>query len=151
MEQYIAIQVVEAEPMTRQEYAERRGWGVMSELDANTDLAETPGYRVVEADGFENWITGTMFESTYHLAGSNQLIDSALLMASDSAKERLLGEIVQADTRLTRLNEYIKAGISGLPVRVQALLHRQAEVMEEYHAILAERLVLLNEGDDKND
>lgn len=60
MKLYIGSQVLKAEPMTREEYCELRGWSVPS--NENPDDA---GYTVVYGNGYRSWLLKDVFEDSY--------------------------------------------------------------------------------------
>jgi hypothetical protein len=57
MQQYIGIKNVEAEPMTRGEYNEHRGWESPEGEDQDVE-----GYHVVYPDGYESWSPKEQFD-----------------------------------------------------------------------------------------
>jgi hypothetical protein len=60
MKTYIGTKVLSAEPMTRGEYNELRGWTPPEGEDQ--DVA---GYHVVYPDGYESWSPQDAFEEAY--------------------------------------------------------------------------------------
>jgi hypothetical protein len=60
MQKYIGTKVLEAEPMTRGEYNEHRGWTPPEGEDQDVD-----GFHVVYPDGYESWSPDDVFTEAY--------------------------------------------------------------------------------------
>lgn len=64
MEKYIGTKTVEAEPATRGDYNEFRGWTIPA--DENPD---DEGYLVKYSDGYISWLSKKQFEESYKKSG----------------------------------------------------------------------------------
>lgn len=60
MRKYIGVKMIEAQPMTRQEYNDYRGWSLPADEDA-----EDQGYLVCYPDGYVSWSPMKQFKSAY--------------------------------------------------------------------------------------
>lgn len=63
MKEYIGTKIIEAEPMTRGEYAKLSGRN--SILVENGESPEDPGYHVRYPDGYESWSPTFAFDDAY--------------------------------------------------------------------------------------
>lgn len=62
MQQYVGTKIIKAEPMTRGEYNQYRGW----QIPENENPADE-GYHVVYPDGYESWCPKKQFDEAYRL------------------------------------------------------------------------------------
>lgn len=60
MKDYIGVKVVTAEPMSRGEYNEYRGWKIPSD-----ENPEDEGYHIRYPDGYESWCPKKQFNEAY--------------------------------------------------------------------------------------
>lgn len=60
MKDYIGVKVVAAEPMSRGEYNEYRGWEIPSD-----ENPEDEGYHIRYTDGYESWCPKKQFDEAY--------------------------------------------------------------------------------------
>lgn len=60
MKDYIGVKVVAAEPMSRGEYNEYRGWKILSD-----ENPEDEGYHIRYSDGYESWCPKKQFNEAY--------------------------------------------------------------------------------------
>ena len=60
MKDYIGVKVVAAEPMSRGEYNEYRGWKIPSD-----ENPEDEGYHIRYSDGYESWCPKKQFNEAY--------------------------------------------------------------------------------------
>lgn len=60
MKDYIGVKVVAAEPMSRGEYNEYRGWKIPS-----NENPEDEGYHIRYPDGYESWCPKKQFDEAY--------------------------------------------------------------------------------------
>lgn len=60
MQQYVGTKIIKAEPMTRGEYNQYRGW----QIPENENPADE-GYHVVYPDGYESWCPKKQFDEAY--------------------------------------------------------------------------------------
>ena len=73
MKKYIGTKVVKAEPMTRGEYNNYRGW-IIPEDENPAD----EGYLVKYPDNYESWSPKAVFESAYHCFDDGMSFGSAI-------------------------------------------------------------------------
>ncbi|MBP3412654.1 MAG: hypothetical protein J6K89_05280 [Oscillospiraceae bacterium] len=74
MKTYIGTKVIEAEPMTRGDYNQSKGWTL--------PVGENPedeGYRVIYPDGYISWSPKEVFENTYREIGEVDELTMPLL------------------------------------------------------------------------
>lgn len=79
MERYIGVKLVEAEPMTREEFNYLKRGCVLSRSPENG----TPGYYVRYPDGYESWCPQAVFEE------SNILLRESVPEVTPSGMRRL--------------------------------------------------------------
>jgi len=72
MKTYIGTKVIDAEPMTKNEYNKYRGWPI-------SENADEEGYHVLYADGYESWSPKEVFENTYREIGDVDELEMPLL------------------------------------------------------------------------
>lgn len=135
MKEYVGIKRIEAEPMTRGEYNEYRGW-VIPENENPKD----EGYLVKYPDGYESWSPKNVFEEAYHELGTDALVDSALLMTSKDFKERFRAEYIQAVVRFNKILAFLRQWDEGQldyePSCPRSTYNLQVEFMSKYIGIL---------------
>ena len=137
MNVFIGTKMIQATPMTRQEYNDFRGW----QLPADKEGSD-PGYLVIYPDsnpntqhfqGYVSWSPKKQFEEAYtdlgdirHLSGFQQ---------------RLLGELAQLKERIRSLTKDLK-GPEFLKLHFldRSKLEEQHRTMEHYKDILSHRI-----------
>lgn len=137
MNVFIGTKMIQATPMTRQEYNDFRGW----QLPADEEGSD-PGYLVIYPDsdpntqhfqGYVSWSPKKQFEEAYtdlgdirHLSGFQQ---------------RLLGEMAQLKEKIRGLGKYIK-GPEFLKLHFldRSKLEEQHRTMGHYKDILSHRI-----------
>ena len=60
MKQYVGTKMIHAEPMTRGEYNQYRGWQI-----PENENPEDEGYHIVYPDGYESWSPQKQFDEAY--------------------------------------------------------------------------------------
>lgn len=60
MKQYVGTRMIHADPMTRGEYNQYRGWQI-----PENENPEDEGYHIVYSDGYETWIPQKQFDEVY--------------------------------------------------------------------------------------
>lgn len=137
-EKYIGTKQIEAEPMTRGEYNQYRGWSIPAD-----ENPEDEGFLVKYSDGYISWSPKKQFEEAYSKAGDNPLYDTAILMKSNDFKERFQAEYIQLKIRYAGLKAMLAKYKSGaLPFQPKCsyeLLFTQLVHMENYIKVLEER------------
>ena len=88
MKDYIGVKVVTAEPMSRGEYNEYRGWKIPSD-----ENPEDEGYHIRYPDGYESWCPKKQFEEAYRRYDGTKLPSTAILMNSGDYKDRFKAEL----------------------------------------------------------
>ena len=131
MKQYTGTKVVNATPMTRQEYNDLRGWQVTSD---ENPLDE--GYLVEDADaapnttthkGYLSWTPKDMFENSY--------------LPSEHPIDRMAIENMQLLERLKALDTLLeKPQPEFISANQWRLLHDQRTYMKAYFIVLNERI-----------
>lgn len=138
MKEYVGIKRIKAEPMTRGEYNEYRGW-VIPENENPKD----EGYLVKYPDGYESWSPKNVFEEAYHELGTDLLIDSVLLMTSKDFKERFRAEYIQTAIRFNKILAFLRQWDEGQldyePATPRATFNFQIDAMSKYIGILETR------------
>ncbi len=132
MIKFIGTKQIEAEPMTRGEYNQYRGWTIPA-----NENPEDEGYLVKYNDGYISWSPKKPFEEAYSEIGENPLYDTAALMKSNDFKERFQAEYIQLKIRYNGLRamlEKYKAGtLSFQPKCSYELLFYTACVYGKLH------------------
>lgn len=60
MKQYVGTRMIHADPMTRDEYNQYRGWKI-----PENENPEDEGYHIVYSDGYDTWIPQKQFDEVY--------------------------------------------------------------------------------------
>ena len=84
MKKYIGTKLIEAEPLTRGQYNERKG----IQMDVGPNPYEA-GYLVRYADGYESWSPAEAFEKAYLQIDDNQNLPSGV-----SIGEKMVDEFI---------------------------------------------------------
>ncbi len=141
MNKFIGTKQIEAESMTRGEYAKLSGRN--SILTEKGESTNDEGYLVKYSDGYISWSPKKQFEEAYSEIGKNSLYETTLLMKSNDFKERFQAEYIQLKIRYNGLKamlEKYKAGtLSFQPKCSYELLFTQLVYMENYMKVLEER------------
>lgn len=140
MRQYIGTKMIKAEPMTRQQYNDFRGWT----LPVNENGADD-GYLVEYLDGgapnvatsagFVSWSPKQQFEAAY----------IALPLGADKLmphQQRVVAEKAQLDVKIYALHSFMRNSnaFESLTQFERNHLQIQFEVMNNYSEILALRI-----------
>jgi len=135
---FIGTKIIIAEPMTRAEYNNYRGW----QLPAN-ECGDDKGYLVEYLDGgqanhpdhagYISWSPDAVFNGAYIPMG-----DVSHLAPH---QQRVVAECAELDHRLEKLIEFMKCETFGrLDTDEQNRLSAQGAAMQDYSACLAERI-----------
>lgn len=134
MNVFIGTKMIQASPMTRQEYNDFRGW----QLPAD-EKGEDPGYLVIYPDsnpntahyqGYVSWSPKKQFEDAYtDLGDISHLPDF---------KQRLVGELAQLKEKIRGLGKFLK----GPEFLKQHFLDRSK--LEEQHRVMGYYKDILN-------
>ena len=73
MKKYIGTKLIEAEPMTRGEYNQYKGW-----KDLPSDNPEKPGYIVKYSDNYVSWSPKEVFDRAYLQVEDNEELPSGI-------------------------------------------------------------------------
>ena len=146
MKKYIGVKIVEAEPMTQGEAADK-GFYPRKITDRSAE-----GYHVHYTNNdYDSWSPKAVFEDSYR--EYNPLLDTALGMCHSDYKERFKAEYKQLKIRYTRLTEMCKSWDEGTlkfePTCPRKLYDEQLEAMGHYLAVLEKRAELENVELDK--
>lgn len=134
MKKYIGTKLINAKPMTRQEYNDLRGWTVPSDENPNDE-----GYLVVNTsvsernvtgfDGYVSWLPKLAFEEQYK--------------PNDTPIDRMQIELDDLHDKMDKLGAFIaKPKPDFLDDNEWALLHEQQEHMANYYNVLNTRLAI---------
>lgn len=140
---YIGIKKIEAEPMTRGEYNDFRGWGIPKDENPSDE-----GYIVKYSDGYVSWSPKEVFEKAYSRIGDKPLIDTVFLMKSDDYKDRFIAEYQQLVIRYNGLKKMLenwdKSELPFVPTCPRSTYNMQIRAMSDYIAVLEARAVMEN-------
>lgn len=135
MKNYIGIEEIKAEPMTRGAYNLYRGWQIPADEDPSDK-----GYIIKHTNGHMQWLPKEIFESIFTEKGANALNDTILLMKSADFKERFKAEYEQLLIRLrglTKMLDSYKADtLTFKPKCSYELLYEQFVNMKNYLNVL---------------
>ena len=141
MVNYIGIKKIKAEPMTRGDYNNFRGWNIPENENPNDK-----GYIVKYSDGYISWSPKSVFEEAYDEIGNKPLIDTVVLMKSNDYKERFIAEYQQLVIRYkglkTMLDNWDKGELSFVPTCPRSTYNMQIKSMADYIAVLEARAVM---------
>lgn len=129
MKKYIGTKTVQAMP------AVRKGGKICMPGDENPKSLDPveDGYMVVYEDGYESWSPKEVFEKAYRIA--------------ETAVDRMHIKWNELAEKLGNLNAFIESKSKKLPTTIQAMLHAQNAVMQDYMNVLALRTTLMETGE----
>lgn len=143
MKQYIGTKIVKAEPMTRGDYNDYRGWQIPTDKDPMDE-----GYLMEYENGHEQWLPKEMFETDYIEYDKNKLQATAVGMISSDYKERFKAEYAQLVIRYEGLKGMLKKWDDGTlefePTCPRSIYNMQIKAMSEYIAVLEARAAIEN-------
>lgn len=143
MKQYIGTKIVKAEPMTRGDYNNYRGWQIPADEDPTDE-----GYLMEYENGHEQWLPKEMFEADYIEYAKNKLPATAVGMISTDYKERFKAEYAQLVIRYEGLKGMLKKWDDGTlefePTCPRSIYNMQIKAMSEYIAVLEARAAIEN-------
>lgn len=84
MKKYIGTKLIEAEPMTRGEYNEYRGWTIPADENPADE-----GYLVRYSDGYVSWSPKGIFDKAYLVVDDNENLPSGV-----SIGQRMVDEFI---------------------------------------------------------
>ena len=139
MQTYIGTKIIRAKPMNRQAYNDYRGWVVP--MDENP-LDE--GYLVEYLDGgtpntvsyagYVSWSPKAQFEAAYTEIPNTEMMQHAYQV-------RIAAEKAELDKKRSKLITFIQsAAFEALDTQERGRLTRQLTIMDDYSAVLGERL-----------
>ena len=141
MKQYIGTKIVKAEPMTRGDYNNYRGWQIPADEDPTDE-----GYLMEYENGHEQWLPKEMFEADYIEYDKNKLPATAVI--STDYKERFKAEYAQLVIRYEGLKGMLKKWDDGTlefePTCPRSIYNMQIKAMSEYIAVLEARAAIEN-------
>lgn len=136
MKTYIGVKILDAEPCTLGDYNTRRGW----KIPDNEDPAK-PGFYLRYPDGYVSWSPAEIFRGAYRLISDEE---RALIKPAKPASfyDRLLAESAELEDRKEKLAAFItqNPAFLELPVEQRNLMTRQFDAMQEYAAVLGQRI-----------
>lgn len=139
MEKYIGVKLVEAEPMTQGEAADK-GFYPRKITDRSAE-----GYHVHYTNNdYDSWSPKAVFEDSYRKLDG--LVDTALGMVSPDYKERFKAEYKQLKVRFDRLEAMCEAWdkneLRFNPTCSRETYDKQLSAMKDYLLILEERAAI---------
>ena len=139
MEKYIGVKLVEAEPMTQGEAADK-GFYPRKITDRSAE-----GYHVHYTNNdYDSWSPKEVFEDSYRKLDG--LVDTALGMVSSDYKERFKAEYKQLKVRFDRLvamcEAWDKKELKFNPTCPREMYDKQLKAMKDYLTVLEERAAL---------
>lgn len=143
MKQYIGTKIVKAEPMTRGDYNNYRGWQIPADEDPMDE-----GYLMEYENGYVQWLLKEMFEADYIEYDKNKLPATAVGTISTDYKERFKAEYAQLVIRYEGLKGMLKKWDDGTlefePTCPRSIYNMQIKAMSEYIAVLEARAAIEN-------
>lgn len=143
MEKFIGIKIIEAEPMTRGDYNDFKGWNIPADENPADE-----GYKVKYDDNYVSWSPKQAFEEAYSKIGDKPLVDTAILMKSDDYKDRFIAEYQQLVIRYNglkkMLNKWDRNELPFTPTCPRSTYNMQIKAMTDYIAVLEARAVMEN-------
>jgi hypothetical protein len=141
MKQYIGTKIVKAEPMTRGDYNNYRGWQIPADEDPMDE-----GYLMEYENGYVQWLLKEMFEADYIEYDKNKLPATVVGMISTDYKERFKAEYAQLVIRYEGLKGMLKKWDDGTlefePTCPRSIYNMQIRAMSEYIAVLEARAAI---------
>lgn len=136
MKKYIGVKIVEAEPMTQGDAADK-GFYPRAITDRKAE-----GYHVHYTNNdYDSWSPKEVFEDSYR--EYNALMDTAIGMCHSDYKERFKAEFNQLKIRHDRLVEICKSWDAGTlkftPTCPREIYDEQLKAMEAYLEVLKKR------------
>jgi hypothetical protein len=136
MKTYIGVKILDAEPCTLGEYNAHRGWKIPDDEDP-----DKPGFFLRYPDSYVSWSPAEIFKGAYRLISSEE---RALIKPTKPASfyDRLLAESAELEDRKEKLAAFItqNPAFLALPVEQRNLMTRQFDAMQEYAAVLGQRI-----------
>ena len=139
MQTYINNKLVQATPMSKQDFSRRNGW-VMPITNSNEDVA---GFLVEDIKGISNhpdhkgrihWLSYPEFLADH--------VDLGDISEKPDYQQRMIGELAQLNIKLAALQKYTKSDLFlKLPFIDRDLLQEQCRLMARYADVLTERLL----------
>lgn len=139
MQIYIHNKLVQATPMTKQDFSRHNGW-VIPITDTIEDVA---GYLVEDLKGVSNhkdhkgrihWLSSPEFLADH--------VDLGDISIYPEYQQRMVGELAQLNIKLGALQRYTKTDqFLKLAFIDRDLLQEQCRLMARYSDVLAERLL----------
>lgn len=143
MKQYIGTKIIKAEPMTRGDYNDYRGWQIPADEDPTDE-----GYLMEYENGYVQWLLKEMFEADYIEYDKNKLPATSVGMISSDYKERFKAEYNQLVIRYEGLKGMLKKWDDGIlefePTCPRSIYNMQIRAMSEYIAVLEARAAIEN-------
>jgi len=139
MKTYIGTKIIRAKPMNRQAYNAYRGWVVPKDenpLDEGYLVEYMDGGKAntVKYVGYISWSPKAQFEAAYTEIPNTDTMQYAYQV-------RIAAEKAELDRKREKLIAFVQsAAFDGLDVQERGRLTRQLTIMDDYSAVLGERL-----------
>lgn len=133
MQHYIGSKIIQAEPLTRGEYNERRGW-----IIPVGENPEDAGFYLQYPDGYISWSPAEVFNDAYLPLGE--------IGHKPAHQQRVIGEREQVNDRLIKLTAFLYTDtFNELPDDERSLMYAQQAAMQDYVGVLDERIALFQD------
>ena len=139
MKTYIGTKIIRAKPMNRQAYNAYRGWVVPKDenpLDEGYLVEYMDGGKAntVKYVGYISWSPKAQFEAAYTEIPNTDTMQYAYQV-------RIAAEKAELDKKREKLIAFVQsAAFDGLDVQERGRLTLQLTIMDDYSAVLGERL-----------
>lgn len=141
MKKYLGVKLIEAEPMSANEFAEK--FPLKGKADPHEDA---PGYKVVYEDGYTSWSPKDVFKKAYKEIKTMDDLPNLLNEVIPEYQERVLDELFELNKKITKLDFFIENSdiFKKLNKDEQERLIQQVRAMEYYFSVLVERVQNFN-------
>ena len=139
MQTYINSKLVQASPMTKQDFSRHNGWVV----PINDTIEDAVGFLVEDPKGISNhkdhkgrihWLSYAEFLTEY--------VDLGDISSYPEFQQRMIGELAQLNLKLNALHKYTKSDqFLKLAFEDRDLLQEQCRVMTHYSDVLTQRIL----------
>ena len=139
MKTYIGTKIIRAKPMNRQAYNAYRGWVVPKDenpLDEGYLVEYMDGGKAntVKYVGYISWSPKAQFEAAY-----NEVPNADTMLYAYQV--RVAAEKAELDKKREKLIAFVQSqAFNGLDLHDRTLMTRQLTIMDDYSAVLGERL-----------
>lgn len=139
MHTYIGTKIIRAKPMNRLEYNRLRGWDVPPDEDPKdsgylVEYVDGGKPNVDGFDGYVSWSPKAQFDAAY-----TEIPNADTMLYAYQV--RVAAEKAELDKKREKLIAFVQSqAFNGLDLADRALMTKQLNRMDEYSAVLGERL-----------